>query len=69
MCLGGVSVLFSFPKGSTGLLYLPTWLISKVNVGKYTSLMDPIGVLQNLEEKSTHGIFYLGLCLNFCNFR
>ena len=36
----------AFPIGSMGLVYLPMyiWLIFMVNVGKYTSLMDPMGM-------------------------
>ena len=42
----GLGVSMAFPIGSMGLVYLPMyiWLIFMVNVGKYTSLMDPMGM-------------------------
>jgi len=44
-CETGIPV----PIGSMGLVYLPTfWLIFMVNVGKYTSPMDPKGYINIL---------------------
>ena len=39
--------LWPIPIGSMGLVYLPTFTIqkTKVNVGKYTSPMDPMGMI------------------------
>ena len=38
------------------MLYLPTfWLMFMVNVGKYTSPMDPMGVQLTLSNVSSHG--------------
>ena len=43
-----LNLLTSYPIGSMGLLYLPTFTIicheNQPNVGKYTSPMDPMGI-------------------------
>ena len=41
-----VDIQANNPIGSMGLVYLPIhgWLIDMVNVGKYTSPMDPMGM-------------------------